>query len=159
MTPHQYSPRKNEAPALNSEGECGNGDDVHRRHSALPLVAVAALEIRSVADLVELREVARWAENIRTNPFMRLERSWSTCPRFAHGGLRRCDKSTRMFRRRKMSSTRGDLKTAQWGPHASDWWQKETGLACGRACPVDPTCRCKVLADGPHGCRSELGQR
>jgi hypothetical protein len=53
-TPHEYSPRENKAPALNSEGECGNRDDVHRRHSALPLVAVAALEIWSVAYLVEL---------------------------------------------------------------------------------------------------------
>jgi hypothetical protein len=67
----------------------------------LPLVVVAALEIRSVADLVELREVARWAENIRTNPFMQLECAWSTCPRFARGGLRCRDKSARMFRTRR----------------------------------------------------------
>jgi hypothetical protein len=57
------------------------------------MVVVAALEIRSVADLMELREVARWTENIRMNPFMRLERAWSTCPWFARGGLRRRDKS------------------------------------------------------------------
>jgi hypothetical protein len=105
--------------------------------------AAAALEIRSVADLVEMREVARWAESTRMNPFMRLEYAWSTCPRFARGGLHRRDKSTRMLRRRKTSSTRGGHETARWGPHASDWWQKETGLARGRACPAGPTCRRK----------------
>jgi hypothetical protein len=106
-------------------------------------VAAAALEIRSVVDLVELREVVRWAESTRTNPFMRLERAWSTCPRFARGGLHSRDKSVRTLRRRKTSSTRGGHETARWGPHASDWWQKETGLARGRACPASPICRRK----------------
>jgi hypothetical protein len=53
----------------------------------------------------------------------------------------------------------GGHETARWGPHASDWWQKETGLARGRAYPAGSTCRCKVPADGSRGCRSELGQR
>jgi hypothetical protein len=157
-TPHQYSPRKNKALALNSEGECGNGDDIHQRHSALPPMTVAALGIRSVADLVELQEVARSAENTRTNPFMRLEHAWSTCPRFARGGLHHRDKSSRTFQRRKTSSTRGGHETAQWGPHASDWWRKETGLARGRACPAGPTGRCNgeeedagaTDLEGPH---------
>jgi hypothetical protein len=133
-------------------------DDVHRRHLALPPMTVAALEIRSVADLVELREVARWAENTRTNPFIRLERAWSMCPRFARGGLHRRDKSARTFRRRKTSSTCGGHGTARWGPHASDWWRKETGLARGRACPAGPTGRCNgeeedmgtTDLEGPH---------
>jgi hypothetical protein len=157
--PHQYSPRKNEAPALNSEGECGNGDDVHWWHSALPMVAVAALEIRSVADLVELREVARWAENIWMNPFMSLERAWSTCPRFARGGLHRRDKSVRTSGGGRRVPRATVTRLPGGGPHASDWWRKETGLARGRACPAGPTCRRKVPADGPRGCKSELGQR
>jgi hypothetical protein len=105
--------------------------------------ATAALEIRSVADLVELREVVRWAESTRTNPFLCLERAWYTFPRFAHGGLHSRDKSTRTLQRRKTSSTRGGHETAWWGPHASDWWREETGLAHGRACPAGPTCRRK----------------
>jgi hypothetical protein len=97
------------AQVLNPIQDPSSGEELNprRRTAALTSHAAVAQEIRLVADLVGQREVARQAENTRTNQFMRQAWAQRTMPR-----------STQ---RRPWSSLFVGMKTTALtsGPHAA----------------------------------------